>query len=861
MQIRKPNLRGLGWRELAVALLLGIVLLFVLWQRCGLRGCPNVDQLTAYQPGGESILYDAQGDRFAELTPIQHDVVKLSTLPDYVPAAFVAVEDKRFYQHNGVDFRRFLGSVVANLKSMGFAQGFSTITMQISGSVWRDRVPRMKKTIGRKLLEIRLARALEKKYTKDQILELYLNNIYYGNGAYGIEAAARNYFRRPASELTLAQAATLAALPKSPTIYDPRRSVERSRQRRNLVLTLMAQQGKITAEEAQRAKAAPVGARRDPPRRPRESITAPYFVEAVRRVLEDRFGEDLYTVPLRVYTTLDRSAQRATEQELSRQLRAVENGSFGRFQGERYIASAEPAEETEYLQGAMVVLDAHNGGVLAHVGGRDFRQSRFDRVTRARRQVGSAFKPFVYAAALNEGYAPSQPIQDEPLEMELEGGEIWTPKNTTGDFRGRMTMREALVQSRNIPTIRLAAEVGLNDVARVARQSGVRSAIPETPAMAIGTAALTPVEVARAYTPFAAMGTTVQPRWITRVENAEGETIWEPEIRTETVMDSGVAYLVTNMLQDAVDHGTGTAVRRAGFSGAAAGKTGTTNEGTDVWYVGYTPALVAAVWIGFDEPREIVADASGGRIAAPIWGRVMRKIDASHKAEAWKPPANVVRRAVDPGTGMVIAEGCKPARGQARTEIFLKTALPAATCPRGQPIREPNFFDRAFAWVRSAWHGISEWIASHVGRERDEREPEGDRYLGVPKLPEVRDVPQPLLDSLPSVQIDTTMIFIQPETLDADTFVVDTFPVVTPDTAAPDTLPPDTLRAPPDTISAARGDQQLPGDAMSDDLRRPAALAQERLHFGGRVQVQSKRAAQHAHGEIGGSDPEAGVPR
>lgn len=799
MPSREPTPGGRRWRKLLLLILLPLLLLVVLWQRCGLRGCPNVGQLTAYQPGGESILYDAQGKPFAELTPIQHDVVPLSSLPAYVPAAFVAVEDKRFYDHHGVDYRRFVGALVANLKALRFVQGFSTITMQISGSVWRDRVPRQKKTIGRKLLEIRLAYALERRFTKDQILELYLNNIYYGNGAYGIEAAARNYFGRPASELTVAQAAMLAALPKSPVIYDPRRSVERARRRRNLVLTLMAQQGRITAEEAERAKAQPLTVRRDPPRRPRETQAAPYFVEAVRRVLEEKLGEELYTVPLRIYTTLDMHAQEIAEQELARQLSAIENGAFGPYKGERYERDAEAGDETDYVQGAMVIMDAHTGNVRAHVGGRDFTQSRFDRVTRAKRQVGSAFKPFVFAAALSEGYAPSQPIQDVPLEMELEGGEVWKPRNFTGDFRGLISMREALVQSRNIPTIRLAAEVGLNEVARIARKSGVRSTIPETPAMAIGTAALTPIEVARAYTPFATLGRTVQPRWITRVEDADGNVVWEPEVKADDAMDPGVAYLVTSMLQEAVERGTATAVRRAGFRGPAAGKTGTTNESTDVWFVGYTPHTVGVVWIGFDTPREIVENATGGRIAAPVWARVMRRTESGRDTADWTRPENVVRRAVDPETGMVIARGCRPARGKVRTELFLASALPATTCPQGRPLREPNIFDRAYAWLRSAWYHAGRWIASHVGREREEALPAGDRYLGVPKLPEVREVPQPMLDSLPTVQLDTGMIFVepdalQPETLQPDFIIPDT--VLIRDSISVDTLPlpqPDTL--------------------------------------------------------------------
>ena len=837
--MRKPNWRRPTWRELLAGLGLLLLIFIVLWTRCGLRGCPNIETLAAYQPGGQSILYDARGNQFAELAPIQHEVIKLSSLPDYVPAAFVAVEDKRFYEHNGVDYRRFFGSVLANLKALGFAQGFSTITMQISGSVWKDRVPRVKKTISRKILEIRLAKALEKKYSKDEILELYLNNIYYGNGAYGIEAAARNYFGRSARNLSISQAATLAALPKSPSIYDPRRNPQRARTRRNLVLTLMVQQGKITADQASRAKAAAIGARRDPPRRARESLTAPYFVEAVRRVLEDRFGTNLYTAPLRVYTTLDRGAQRVAEEELLRQLRSVENGAFGRYKGKRYSSKDEPGEETEYLQGALVVLAAEDGSVVAHVGGRDFRQSRFDRVTRAKRQAGSAFKPFVYAAALSEGYTASQPIKDEPLEMELEGGEVWKPKNITGDFRGKMTMRQALVQSRNIPTIRLAAEVGLNDVARVARQSGIRSTIPESPAMAIGTAAVTPVEMARAYTPFATLGTSVQPRWIERVEDADGNVIWEPKVRRSEVVDEGVAYLVTNMLQDAVDHGTGTAVRRAGYRGPAAGKTGTTNDGTDVWFVGYTPKHVAAIWIGFDDPEEVANDASGGRIAAPVWGRVMRRMYARGKMPAgWETPESIVRRTIDPMTGFVIANGCRPQRGKAGKEIFLSYAQPATTCPRGEPFRKPGLFAKAFSWVRSVWHDVKEWVKSHVGRE-DDRNERGDRYLGVPKLQEAVEVPQPVLDSLQIIELDTMPIV--PDTIVFDTLPADTFEV---DTMQVDTLPPpDTLSVDTITVSLS-GAPTLLGDQQPAEQSRESGATHAFLMAG--ASAAGRRGAIHA---------------
>lgn len=793
---RRDRLRAALWkrptaRSFAILALVFLALALVLWQRCGLGGCPNVDQLSAYQPGNESVLFDADGEKFAELGPIQHQVVEMESLPDYLPAAFVAVEDKRFYEHSGVDYRRVVGALIADIKAMSFVQGFSTITMQIGGTIWRDKVKRTKKTIGRKFVEIRLARAIERNYTKQEILELYLNNVYFGGGAYGVEAAARNYFRKSARDLTVAQAAMLAALPKSPTIYDPRRSGERAQRRRDLVIALMAEQGKITEEQAQKAKAERLSARRDPAPRRNESAVAPYFVEAVRRVLEDRFGEDLYTQPMRIYTTLDRRAQRGAEEELSRQLRAIENGAFGRYRGKRYSRDEPPLDETLYIQGAAVVLDASTGAVRAHVGGRDFKQSRFDRVTRARRQAGSVFKPFVFAAALAEGYAPSQPIKDDSMTLELAGGEVWTPKNFTNDFAGEVTMRQALVSSRNIPTIRLASAVGLNDVARVARQSGIRSTIDETPAMPIGTAAVTPIELARAYTTFAGLGHSAQPRWVERIEDADGKVIWAPDASRNKVLDAGVAYLITDMLRDALRRGTGSAARSA-YSGIAAGKTGTTNDGNDVWFAGYTPAHVAVVWIGFDEPKPIVGNASAGRIAAPLWGRIIRRVEAADKTSGeWERPESIVERRVDPQTGLILPDGCKPRRGAAREELFLKYALPASACPRGEPTAEPGVFARALSWLRGAWHDAGRWIASHFGREDEPPPSDREPYLGVPKLPDEREIVLPDIDTgivMPNVD---TADFVMPEELILEE------PAVTPEDTVPgEELPADSLRLP-----------------------------------------------------------------
>ena len=784
------------------------VLTFVLWERCGVRGCPNVERLASYQPGGASVLLDREGRVFADLAPVQREVVELESLPERVPQAFVAVEDKRFYEHNGVDARRFVGALLANIRARGVSEGFSTITMQLARNVFPDRLPGQQRTPKRKLLEVRVAREIEEKFEKDEILELYLNHIYFGGGAYGIEAAARHYYGKSARNLTLSQAATLAAMVKGPSYYDPRRRPTRTRERRNVVLRLMHEQGLIGDDAARSARNARLGVRASPPaERDRDHGFAPYFADAVRRVLEDRFGEEIYTTKLRVYTTLDRDAQRAAEEELRRQLRAIENGQYGRFGGARYRSTAEAEDAQDFLQGAAVVMRADSGDVLALVGGRDYAQSRFDRATRARRQAGSVFKPFVFAVALSEGYFPTQRLADEPFRMELEGGEVWEPKNFFGEYEGKLTLRESLVRSKNVPTVRLSEAVGRGSVARFARRAGVRSEIPDQPSMALGVASVSPLELASAYTAFARLGTTVEPRYVLRVEDEEENVVWQSEPERERVLDRRVAYILTDLLREAVDRGTGTAVRNAGFRAPAAGKTGTTDEGADVWFVGYTPRHVASVWIGFDQPREIVERASGGRLAAPVWGRIMRRVQDSDRAKTWTRPSGVIERRVDPSTGLVLAEGCRPKSGRADRELFVAGDEPAETCPRGRPPEEaPGFFDRVLARARMILNRTSEWLASHFGRE--ELVPPAsarDRYLGAPRLPRVEDVPIPEVDpdlyEPPTLEERIVVPEIEPLTIETTT--VEVLDTVTLDTLPPPLAPPrDTARR--DTAATRR---------------------------------------------------------
>ncbi|HEU5211099.1 MAG TPA: transglycosylase domain-containing protein, partial [Longimicrobiales bacterium] len=470
---------GLGVASLVLALLL--------WQNCGLTGCPDVRRLTAYQPNGAPVLLDRNGEHFADLTPFERVVVELESLPPHVPQAFLAVEDQRFFRHDGVDWVRVIGATLANLRARDVTQGSSTISMQLARNVFPTVVPGQERTLRRKLLEVRIAQEIEQTYGKDEILELYLNHIYFGGGAYGIEAAAQRWFDIPASELTVAQAALLAALPKAPSHYDPRFHPEAAKARRDLVLSLMEQQQRIDPETAGAARDTEIRVVADA--RPEdEDPLGSWFVDVIRSTLEERFGDDLYGGRLRIHTTMDVRAQRAAEEELREQIARL---------------SGRVREGEGPLQGAVVLLDARTGDVLALVGGRDHDVSRYNRAMRGFRQVGSAFKPFVYAAAIEDGFPPSQLIEDTPLRMELSRNDVWEPRNYDGRFEGVVTMREALVRSRNVPTVRLASAVGTEHVAQVAKSTGITSRIPTEPSMALGTASMSPLELAIAYTPFA----------------------------------------------------------------------------------------------------------------------------------------------------------------------------------------------------------------------------------------------------------------------------------------------------------------------------------------------------------------------
>jgi penicillin-binding protein 1A len=645
--------------------------------------CPSVEILKGFQPRQTSKLYAADGSFLAELGLERRTLLRLNEIPKDVRDAFVITEDKRFYEHAGIDWRRVFGAFGRNILARGYAQGFSTITMQLARNIFPETLTR-EKTLVRKLKEAKVARAIEARYPKDTILELYLNQIYLGNGAYGVEAAAQRYFGKSARELNLAEAATLAALPKGPERYNPKRFPDRAVTRRNTVIELMRRSGAVTDVAASEARAYPLQLAR----RRESGDVAPYFVEWVRQQLDAQFGRSLYEQGLKVYTTLDPDMQSAADRALEQQLRAIEGGRYGKFPHttyEQYIARNASGEQTDvpnspYLQGCFIALEPRTGAVRALVGGRDFDDSKFNRCTQALRQPGSSFKPIVYADAIQNGRPPSYMVDDSPLSIPQYDGSEWTPKDDDGKFFGLMTMRRGLYQSRNLVAIRLGMELGPESVIDEARKFGITTPIHPYPSIYIGSEGVYPIEMVSSYSAFANLGQRVAPMAITRVENARGQVLWEPSVVTVPVLQPTEAWLMVDMMKDVVLHGTAYgAVTAAGFRLPAGGKTGTTNDGNDVWFIGYTADIVAGVWIGMDRPTKIKANAQGGILAAPAWTAFMTEVYRRKPAPPdWPRPDGLVSKDIDRTTGLLKNPYCPVA--VVVTEWYLPGTEPVQEC-------------------------------------------------------------------------------------------------------------------------------------------------------------------------------------
>ena len=491
--------------------------------------------------------------------------VPISSVPLFVRQAFVATEDRRFFAHNGIDWRGFVRAAARNVRSFGVREGFSTITMQAARNSFV--VHKYKnRSLPQKLIELRVARLMERSLTKDQILELYLNAIYMGNGVYGVEAASRDLFGKSVNRITLPEAAMLAALPKAPSAYTPRRNPTRAITRRNLVLSLMVKEGYVSADRLTGLQATGLRIARDEWRP--DDRTDSFALDAVRALTDSvlsQFDED--AADLTVYTTLDNRAQIAADRAVARRASAIQNESSGYFNGSRHS-----------IQGAMIGIDPRNGDIRALTGGRRYERGNYNRALKAKRQPGSAFKPFVYVTALGAGYSPASEVEDEPVEV-VQGRKVWSPSNYNSDYIGLITFRRALMRSSNVAAVRVSQMVGTDRIIENAHRMGIESTIPNVPAIALGAADVTPIELVRAYSPFANGGFKVTPRLVKRIESRDGEVLWSAEtVRPDTVMDPRDAYQLTSMLRGVVDNGTGRTVRDAGVKGPIAGKTGTTNN-------------------------------------------------------------------------------------------------------------------------------------------------------------------------------------------------------------------------------------------------------------------------------------------
>jgi len=620
-------------------------------------------------PPQSSLVFARDGSLIGEIGKELRQSVSIRSLPRYLPQAFVAVEDHRFYQHKGVDIVGIAGALKDDI--LGARRGASTITQQLVGNMHPSIINRADLSPTRKLREQAAALEMERHYSKEQILEGYLNQISFGHGWYGVEDAARHYFGKSASTLSIAEAATLAAMPKGPALYDPLKYPERVIARRNLVLSLMAEQGYITAEEAVAAKATPLATALD------YGMSAPasYFVDVVR-IQAIRGGVPLMQGGYRVYTTLDPPLQRAAAAALAEETAVIESRPGYRYP--KYSAGAT----ADYLQAIVVAIAPSSGDVRALIGGRDYEQSTFDRAVDGMRQPGSAFKPIVYAAAIADSMSPTALVADSALHIRLPNGTIYSPENSDRQFLGPLTLRDALARSRNPVAVQLGLNLGMDSITALARRMGISSPIAPYPSSAIGASAVQPLDLIAAYTTFANLGTPVEPRFLLRVEDRSGRTVLSRPVKTlPPAMDSRVAFVVRDMMRDVVDRGTAASVRRyVPTTIPVAGKTGTTDNNTDVWFIGLTPDIVAGVWLGFDRPQSIGVGAAGGSLAAPIWGKMIERYYAGDPRRAsgllaqWSPPLGVISGDFDRMTHQPATQQTPVA--QRYTEYFVEGTEP-----------------------------------------------------------------------------------------------------------------------------------------------------------------------------------------
>lgn len=573
---------------------------------------PNADRV--YDPPHQATrVFARDGQVLASFYRENREYAPLTAIPEVMRHAVLAIEDDRFYQHRGVDLRAMARATWRNVRARRLVEGGSTITQQLARSLFLKPT----RSISRKAAEIVLAFELERRLTKDEILEGYLNQVYFGQGAYGVEMAARVYFAKEARELTLGESALLAGLIRAPSLYTPYRNPMAARERQRIVLNRMVQLGYVTPAEAASAQTNPIQLASERPVG-FVGMRAPYFASTVLQYLIQRYGDEaVYSRGLRVYTTLDLQMQEAAQ-------RAVVKG----------IAAARPLNVS---QGALVALEPETGYIRAMVGGTDFAVSKFNRAWQAQRQAGSAFKPFVYTAAVAAGWRPWKRILDAPVSYPAGDGTRWRPMNYDRRHRGWVTMRRALEQSINVPAVRTLEELGPDTVISYARRMGIGSPLGRNLSLALGSSDVTPLEMASAYGTLAVLGMRTQPIAVTLVTDRSGRVLERNPPRREQVLPQTVAYAMVDMLKGVITKGTG---RAAALGRPVAGKTGTSDDYRNAWFIGFTPHLATAVWVGNDDNtpmRRVV----GGNVPARLWAAFMKDAVETMPADDWTPPAGM----------------------------------------------------------------------------------------------------------------------------------------------------------------------------------------------------------------------------
>jgi len=665
-------------------ILIGLLVLFVFSLSGTLLGIkylakdlPSLDSLQAIEPSVKTVIFAANGDTLREFYTENRTIVSLSRIPVSLQHAVISVEDRRFYKHYGIDLRRLVGVIWINLTTSR-SPGGSTLTQQLARNLFPKLLPSQKR-ITRKFREWMVATQIESIYTKDEILAMYLNQIYLGKGSYGVQAASHTFFAKDIWDLGPAECSMIAGMIQRPERYSPFNHLDRAYDRRATVLETMIAAGYLSRSEAETIGATEVHPVKGNVAHNSSGSYAAYFVEEVRKKLEKDYGATkLYKEGLRVWTTLNPQYQTWMEDALESHLVKEETEReypMTRAIYDSLVVMGETPEKVEYLQGAALLEDVRTGAILGMVGGRSFADFKWNMSTQASRQPGSIFKPIVYLTALQNGYVPCSILMDTPFVLDT-GVSLWRPKNFSGRFKGPMTLRYALSRSVNTPTAKLFLDFGLAPVLENVHKLGFTTPMPRVPALFLGAGEVTLREVVAAYSAFANHGVYVKQHLITRVESAQGEILFQVRIEQREALDPAEAYMMTNLLSTTLKEGTGVSARWRGFTKSGAGKTGTTNESTNAWFCGFTPSFCGGIWVGFDQALPMGRGATGARMALPIWANFMGKITDQKGEEPFIRPPGIVEETVCLNSGMLATSGCD----SIASEVFLPNNFPQDIC-------------------------------------------------------------------------------------------------------------------------------------------------------------------------------------